>query len=72
MRRAATSAAADAGVTTTDILSAADWSSESIFQKFYYKPQKNNTFGKAVLSTKLSTTDKLQNHVDMETEHSEI
>ena len=72
VRSAATSAAADAGVTTTDILSAADWSSESIFQKFYYKPQKNNTFGKAVLSTKLSTTDKLQNHVDMETEHSEI
>ncbi|XP_065177241.1 uncharacterized protein LOC135807129 [Sycon ciliatum] len=72
VRSAATSAAADAGVTTTDILSAADWSSESIFQKFYYKPQKNNIFGKAVLSTKLSTTDKLQNHVDMETEHSEI
>ena len=32
-----TSAAAGAGVTTNDILSAWDWSSESVIQKFYYK-----------------------------------
>ena len=73
VRSAAVSAAADSGLTTSDILRAADWSSEGIFQKFYYKPQERlDAFGKAVLSTKLSTTDKLQNHVDMETEHSEI
>ena len=53
---AATSTAANAGITTNDILKAADWSSESVFQKFYYKPGQNCTFGTAVLS-KLSTTN---------------
>ena len=57
VRGASTSAAAGAGVTTNDILSAADWSSESVFQKFYYKPEQNSAFGVAVLSV-LSTTNK--------------
>ena len=57
VRSAATSAAANAGVTTNDILKAADWSSESVFQKFYYKPEKENTFGVSVLA-KLPTTSK--------------
>ena len=35
---AATSVAANAGITTCDILKAADWSSETVFTKFYYKP----------------------------------
>ena len=38
VRGAATSAAANAGITTNDILNAADWSSQSIFHKFYYRP----------------------------------
>jgi hypothetical protein len=38
-------------VTTNDILNAVDWSSESVFQKFYYKPEQKNTFGVSVLST---------------------
>ena len=72
VRGAATSAASDAGVTTNDILNAADWSNQSVFQKFYYRCQKNSSFGHAVLG-KLPTTDvELQSHVDMETEHSEI
>ena len=71
VRGAAASAAANAGVTTADILQAADWSSESVFTKFYYKPVRSGTFGVAVLSnggenTLQSTT------VDMETEPSEI
>ena len=37
VRGAATSATANAGVTMADILKAADWSSESVFTKFYYK-----------------------------------
>ncbi len=37
VRSTATSATANAGTTTSDILKAADWSSESVFQKFYYK-----------------------------------
>jgi len=35
VRGAAVSAAANEGVTTNDILKAADWSSETVFQKFY-------------------------------------
>ena len=35
-RSASTSAAADFGITSNDILKAADWSTESVFRKFYY------------------------------------
>lgn len=49
VRSASASAAAAAGVTTSDILKAADWSSETVFQKFYHKPKRNNQFGMAVL-----------------------
>ena len=38
VRSASTSAAAAAGITTGDILKAADWSNESVFQRFYHKP----------------------------------
>ena len=38
------------GVTTNDILKAADWSSESVFRKFYYRPTHNPLYGRAVLS----------------------
>ena len=43
IRGASTSAAASAGVTTNDILNAADWSSASVFQKFYYRPERKST-----------------------------
>ena len=49
VRSASTSAAAAPGVTTSDILNAADWSSEAVFQKYYHKLTKNNKFGTAVL-----------------------
>ena len=48
---ASSSAAANLGITTNDILKAADWSSESVFQRFYYKPTEDPSFGRAVLST---------------------
>ena len=51
VRGASSSTAANMGITTNDILKAADWSSESVFQKFYYKPSQNPNFGRAVLST---------------------
>jgi len=38
------SAASNAGITTANILKAAYWSSESVFQKFYHK-----SAGKAAL-----------------------
>ena len=47
---AAASAAANTGITTSDILKAADWSSETAFTKFYYKPLRSGAFGEAVLS----------------------
>ena len=42
--------AAAAGITTADILKAADWTSESVLTKFYYKPLRSSAFGEAVLS----------------------
>ena len=65
VRSASTSAASMQGVTTQDILSAADWSTESTFQKFYYKPVRNTVFAKSVLAA-------TNNTIDMETEPSEI
>ena len=38
-RGASSSAAAVSGITTTDILKAADWSTESVFRKFYCHPR---------------------------------
>ena len=38
VRAASTSAAADLGNSTNEILEAADWSKNSNFQRFYYKP----------------------------------
>ena len=52
VRGKAVSAAANAGVTTSDILKAANWNSESVFTKFYYKPVQSGTFGTAVLSNR--------------------
>ena len=49
---ASSTAAANLGITTNDILKAADWSSESIFQRFYYKPTENPSYGRAVLSSR--------------------
>ena len=50
IRGASSSAAAFAGVTTNDILEAADWSTESVFRRFYYKPRHSTTYGDVVLS----------------------
>ena len=50
-RGTAVSATAAAGITTADILKAADWNSESVSTKFYYKPLRSGAFGEAVLSS---------------------
>ena len=49
-RSASTSAAARGGVTLEDILKAANWSSESVFQKFYHKEVDKTCFGVAVIN----------------------
>lgn len=38
------SAAMDKGVTLSDILHMADWSSGTTFQRFYYRPVKDATY----------------------------
>ena len=70
IRGAATSKASMAGITTTDILNAADWTSETVFQKFYYRPSRDTGFGEAVLAS--TTKEATNNTVDIETEHSDI
>ena len=56
VRYAAASTAARAGVTVGDVINAADWSTKTMFKKFYHTPQRSQTFGSAVL--KLSTNEK--------------
>ena len=51
LRGAATSTALIQGVSVSEILSMADWSQESTFRKFYYKPRFNSAPGNAVLSS---------------------
>ena len=70
-RGAAASKAALSGVTMSDILQAADWSSESTFQRFYHRSSEvknKSSFGRTVLAS--AGTSNL--HVDMETEPSEM
>ena len=51
-RGAASSAAADAGLSISEILEAADWSSATTFERFYYRPQQaKKAFGVSVLKT---------------------
>ena len=69
VRAATTSKALLSGLTVEDILKAADWSSEGVFQKFYYKPKHSLAFGSSVLADTMTST---KSHVDMETEPSEV
>ena len=60
VRGASCSTAAGVGVTTKDILDAADWSSEGTFQKFYCRELKKDdrtSFGTAILSSKTSSNN---------------
>ena len=49
VRGAATSTAAEAGVSIPEILEAADWSSQSTFECFYFHPSRSSSFGTTVL-----------------------
>ena len=52
VRSASTTAAANAFVPLSNIMSMADWSSPSTFRTFYYKPIRNTDFAVGVLSSK--------------------
>ena len=49
VRGAAATAALNKGVTLADILQAADWSSDTTFRRFYYRPTSSASFGRGVL-----------------------
>jgi len=51
IRGASSSTASNMGISTSDILRTADWSSESVFEKFYYKSIQDPAYGRAVLSS---------------------
>jgi len=55
-RGASSSAASDSGITTGDILKTADWSTESVFRKFYYRSSHDPSYGWAVLSHRSNET----------------
>ena len=61
VRGASSTAAASTGISTAEILKAANWSSESIFQRFYYRSTDNPSYGRAVISQHSATN----NTVDM-------
>ena len=55
VRGASVSAAKNLGVTTREVLDMADWSTESVFQKYYYKPIHSMAFSEAVLGEHSNT-----------------
>jgi len=50
-----------------EIIKAVDWSSEGVFQLFYYRPQHWVKFDSAILAANAS-----KSHVDMEIESSKV
>lgn len=49
-RGAASSTTARAGMSVSDILRVADWTSDNTFQRFYYKPFQDPSLGRTVFS----------------------
>uniref|UniRef100_A0A1X7V6Q9 Tyr recombinase domain-containing protein n=1 Tax=Amphimedon queenslandica TaxID=400682 RepID=A0A1X7V6Q9_AMPQE len=63
-RGASASAAGRGGVTLQDILKAANWSLESVFQKFYHKELDQAAYGRAVINQN-SLGEAMNNTLDM-------
>jgi len=72
VRGASSSTAASTGVTTADILKAADWSSAGTFQKFYLRPTKESDDKSSFRTVVLLSVKASNLHVDIETELSEM
>ena len=51
IRGASSSTASNMGISTTYILKTAVWSSESVFENFYYKSIQDPVYGRAVLGS---------------------
>lgn len=50
VRGAAVSSARNLGISATEIMKVADWSSESTFTRFYHRPTERSSFGRTILS----------------------
>ena len=46
-----TSAAANTGLSVSEIMETVDWSSALVFEKFYYHPHRSSSFGFSVVSS---------------------
>lgn len=55
VRGASSTAASDKGVPIEDILRTADWSTDSTFRRFYYRPTHQNRYARAVLQPRHSS-----------------
>ena len=62
---ASASAAARGGVTLEEILKAANWSSESVFQRFCHKEVDRAAYGRAVIDNQNSLEEATNNTVDV-------
>lgn len=51
VRGASTTAAMENGVALTEVLRTADWSSDTTFRRFYYRPGGKTAYAHGVLST---------------------
>ena len=61
VRGASSSAVVSTDISTAEILKAANWKSESVLQRLYYRSTNNSSYGRAVLSQHSATN----NTVDM-------
>uniref|UniRef100_A0A1X7VW67 Tyr recombinase domain-containing protein n=1 Tax=Amphimedon queenslandica TaxID=400682 RepID=A0A1X7VW67_AMPQE len=64
-RGASASAAARSRVTIEEILKAANWSSESVFQGFYHQEVDRAAYGIAVINDQNSLEEATNNTIDM-------
>lgn len=49
VRGASASCATESGLALEEVMKAADWSCQNTFQKFYYKPTKDSSYGHSIL-----------------------
>ena len=52
VRGASSTAASEKGVAIEDVLRTADWSTDSTFRRFYYRPTQQNVYAQAVLQAR--------------------
>ena len=61
VRGASSTAASEKGVLIEDILRTADWSTDSTFRRFYYRPTQDNRYAQAVLQPRTTEGEQLRN-----------